>query len=315
MTDNETSTTFAQHSDFSDPGRHAALLAAVPTGTPSLHTAVTSAIVHYRAEEPTPEQELDIDARWVAAICDTVTQRFDGPLSTARPDAQKSGGCCRDHSLLAVAILREHGIPARSRVGFAHYFNDGFANDHVVVERWQRGSQTGRWVRFDPEFDASGIDGRAHDLPTGPDAPFQTASRAWLAYRDGNDDLLGHGVDVNMTHLTGPGFVQGYVIRELAHLMRTELLLWDLWGVLELQRPEPGKPMAQIEPFLGLTDQLARLIIAADDGDSGAWERLTELWRTDERVRPERVVLTASPTGRFGDTDLHDRTTTWHSGP
>jgi hypothetical protein len=33
-------------------------------------------------------------------------------------------------------MLREAGIPARARAGFAGYFTDGFFDDHWVVEVW-----------------------------------------------------------------------------------------------------------------------------------------------------------------------------------
>src|ERR687898_951834 len=60
-------------------------------------------------------------------------------------------GCCRDHTLLAVAALRHHGMPARSRVGFASYLSlTTWHHDHVIVEAWLGG----RWRRFDTELAA-----------------------------------------------------------------------------------------------------------------------------------------------------------------
>ncbi|ARU51160.1 hypothetical protein CBR64_06300 [Cellulosimicrobium cellulans] len=115
---------YAAHSPYSDPRHHAPLLAAVAPDPASLHAAVNHAVVHYRAGEtaPTPAQCADVDRRWVASILDAATERAPGaPLAATRPADAQVGGCCRDHSLLAVAVLREHGVPARTRLGFADY--------------------------------------------------------------------------------------------------------------------------------------------------------------------------------------------------
>src|SRR5690606_4225432 len=114
-------TDYATHSSFSDPGDHAEALAHVAADPASLHAFVTGVVVHYYAGVPTltPTQLADVDSRWVGRILDTAVERAPGlPLGTARPLQGKVGGCCRDHSLLAVSVLREHGVAARTRLGF-----------------------------------------------------------------------------------------------------------------------------------------------------------------------------------------------------
>ena len=68
---------YADHSPYSDPGRHAPLLAAVTPDPARLHVAVTTAVVHYRAgaTAPTPAQLDDVDRRWVASTLDAVVER------------------------------------------------------------------------------------------------------------------------------------------------------------------------------------------------------------------------------------------------
>jgi hypothetical protein len=297
---------YATHSPYSDPGPHATLLDAVPTDPASLHAAVTAAVVHYRAgaTPPTPDQLADVDGRWVETILDTATRRAPGrALTDPRDPAQQVGGCCRDHALLAVAILREHGIPARTRLGFAGYLDEGFRTDHVVAERWE----PGRWVRFDPELAAGSRAFDVHDLATGEGAPFETAAEAWLAYREGRTDLAAYGVAPGLPELGGPTIVQRYVLGDLAHRMRTELLLWDAWGTSRFFR-SPVDPRDA-----ALTDRVARLVVRADAGDTAAELELEALWAADDaRLRPGPVVSTWSPAGRFGSTDLTDRTTVWH---
>lgn len=304
---------YATHSPYSDPGPHAALVAAVATDPASLHAAVTNAVVHYRSDQGpiTPQQIADTGRRWVANILDGVVERDPAPLSEARERACQVGGCCRDHSLLTVAILREHGIPARTRAGFAGYFSPGFHHDHVVVERWDGD----RWVRSDPELSPADFPFDVHDMPTGEGAPFETAAEAWLAYRAGRTDLSTYGVAPDLPALCGPWLVLQYVVTELAHRRRTELLLWDEWSDL----PE-GDLSAGALPdgaLLAVIDRVSSLLVTADGGgaDGAAAEaELTALWADDERLRPGDIITTYSPDGRIGDTDLVARTTRWREG-
>ncbi|MFF2372690.1 transglutaminase-like domain-containing protein [Agromyces sp. NPDC058110] len=296
------------HSPFTDPGRHAELLRAVATDFDALHRTVDGLIDHYRATPGGvgPDQVDDIDRRWIASQLEALVARRPGPLDAPRPAACRLGGCCRDHSLLAVAILREHGVPARTRLGFAGYFAPGYRNDHVVAERWD--AAAGRWRRFDPELDRARFAFPVDDLPRGDADGFRTAAEAWHAYRAGLEDLADHGVGPD-TPFQGPSFVHRYVIADLAHRQRCELLLWDGWGAMA----SPGDELTAEQ--LDLTDRIADLTIAADAGDEQAERRLDDLWSGDSRVRPGRFVETHSPTGRVGRTDLRRRTTEWSGGP
>jgi hypothetical protein len=222
---------YARQSAFSDPGEHAGLLASLDPTPAALGAAVCSAVVHYRADNPvlTDEQRADIDRRWADRILDAAVARQSGPLHAARPLSRQVAGCCRDHTLLSVATLRAHGFPARSRVGFAGYFEPGFFHDHVVVEHWDGGA----WVRWDPELTDDGTWGfDVHDMPTGPDSPFPTAAEVWRAIRAGQVDPASYGADRRVPELGGTAFVRAYVFLELAHRMRDEVLLWDAWGVV-----------------------------------------------------------------------------------
>nr|WP_276612346.1 transglutaminase domain-containing protein [Kineococcus vitellinus] len=191
-------------------------------------------------------------------------------------------GCCRDHALLVVGALRQRGVPARSRVGFAHCFTPGWAHDHVVVERWERG----RWRRADPELTASAGSFDVLDLPVGDGAPFETAAQAWLGWRAGERDASRYGVAPGAPWC-GPGFVRDEVLHELAHRHGDELLLWDGWGAVE----DPGS-LALEE-----VDELARLLVLADGGDEAAEADLAARYRGDERLHPGEQVVTRSPFG------------------
>lgn len=278
------------HSPYSDPGEHAALFDAVAPTPEAIGPLVRNLLAHYRAEaEHLPESSRqDVDLRWVAAQLAVDRQRHPGlSLTAERPIGSRLQGCCRDHTLLAVSILRHHGVPARSRVGFADYFVDGWHHDHVVVEMFEGQ----RWRRFDPEI-GPGTDVLPDplDLETGPGAPFVTAAEAYRALRDGTLDPSTYGV-ASGHPLSGAEFVLAEIFWELAHRYGDELLLWDGWGAI----PEPGQPAS--EALLALLDEVAAQLIAADAGDLEAEQALHERYLGDERLRPGTSVLQFSPVG------------------
>jgi Transglutaminase-like superfamily len=311
---------YAVHSRFSDPGPHSGLLASVAPERASVAAAARAVVVHYRAGNPalTAEQRADPDRRWVASILDAAVERQPGPLDAARDLGRQVAGCCRDHTLFSVAVLREHGVPARSRVGFAAYFEPPFHHDHVVVEEWDGQ----RWVRWDSELEPAphwGFDVR--DMPVGHGAPFETAAEVWQAIRSGAADPTAYGVDPALPQLGGHAFVRDSVLQEVAHRNRDELLLWDLWGPM-LRAPYLAEPVTRAgislpdvdsDDFDALADELAVLLVAADAGDTAAEDELARRYAGDPLLHPGERMMTASPGGRVGVTDLRACATEWLS--
>lgn len=310
---------YARQSAYSDPGEHGGLLTSLDPTPAALGATVCTAVVHYRAGDPvlTGEQRADIDRRWADRILDAAVARQPGPLHAPRPRERQVAGCCRDHTLLSVATLRAHGFPARSRIGFAGYLEPGFFHDHVVVEHWDGE----RWVRWDPEMspdDDHGFD--VHDMPTGPGSPFPTAAEVWRAIRAGDVAPASYGVDRRVPELCGTPFVRAYVFLELAHRMREEVLLWDSWGIAPDMAGADrilGRAPSGVLALDGLdqgtwdatADEVAALLVAADAGDADAETALAARWA--DGLGPGDRVLTLSPSGRLGVTDLRARTTRW----
>jgi hypothetical protein len=274
---------YRTHSPYSDPGRHGPLLDAVPATFGTVAATVRNVIIHYRAGGVTlPVDRLDeVNCRWVDRILDTDQSRFPRPLSAPRPAAERVAGCCRDHTLLAVALLRQHGVPARSRVGFASYFLPGWHHDHVLVEYWNGE----RWVWADPELDPAGewpFDGYDIDPTAGL---FDSAARVWSAYRAGRIDPDRYGVHPDLPD-RGPWFSYNYVLHELAHRQKDELLLWDTLGAM-------SGDLAGAD--LALADEIAALLLAADGGDPAAERELTRRYATDARLRPGTRIGSGDP--------------------
>jgi hypothetical protein len=300
---------YTAQTPFTDPGRHAGRLAELPSDPAGISAVVRNVVVHYRASgiDFPPARLAEIDNRWVSRILDAFP--FDGPLSTPCPAEQRVVGCCRDFTLVTVAALRAAGVPARSRVGFADYFDPGFHVDHVIAE-WHDGS---RWVATDPQLDpAAGFPVDVADVPLGPGG-LRTAAQAWRAFRRGETDPLLYGVGAGHP-IRGPLMIRKYVLTELVHRRGDELLLWDFWGdsldglgagpfLDSWERLSPDDPGDAPE----LIDEIADLLLAADDGDQAAERKLADRYATDPRLHPGDVITCHSPRQMVYEVDLRRR--------
>ncbi|QNO38600.1 transglutaminase domain-containing protein [Protaetiibacter sp. SSC-01] len=278
----------SRHTPFSDPGALRARWEALPADADvaAIGAVVRNLLYHYRADgiEVPEERRSDIDARWVRRILALDAQRHPEPLDVPRERAERVAGCCRDYTLLAVSALRERGVPARSRVGFAGYFGEGFHHDHVVVEF----HDGGRWVRADAQLEPAWHPFDTCDLPAAGLAGFATAAEVWRAIRAGEADARSFGVFPG-SPFAGEPFVFDYVLRDLAHRMGDELLLWDIWGAMSEQPTDAEAAWM---------DGLAALTIAADAGDDDAASELARRYERDDRLNPRGRVLQASPYGQ-----------------
>jgi hypothetical protein len=292
---------YAKQSRYSDPGRHAELFDDVQPTVESVSAMARNVVVHYQASgvDLPRQSQSDVDLRWVEAILSTDQQRHQAPLDTERPVQARVQGCCRDHSLLAVAALRHHNVPARTRVGFASYLLESWHCDHVIVEFWDEG----RWRWFDPEFTGSlpGLPDPT-DIVTSPDGPFLTAAHVWLGHRAGILDVARYGA-VEYAALQGEAFVHAKVVCELAHRFGDELLLWDRWGAMHPHRFDA--PPEDID----LVDEVAALLTRADRGDTSSERDLLARYGEDPRLHPGPFVHSISPTGERHYIDLTTRST------
>jgi hypothetical protein len=299
---------FTEQSRWTDPGRYAPLLDELPRDIGELAAVVRNTTVHYWGTDgvmPDPARRGEVDLRRLDLRLAADQQRFGTPLAVPRPTAERISGCCRDFTLLTVAALRHQGVPARSRIGFASYFEPGFHHDHVVAEYWNGD----RWVLLDSQLTPGPPwDFDTADLPPliaaghPGEAPFSSAAQVWTAFRRGTLDAESYGVPPE--HAPGPPlrggwFVRNYVLQELAHRQGDELLLWDSWGEMSLQ----------LDGDLALVDEVAALLVAADGGDARAERELADRYRGDPRLHPGESVLSYSPTGAQYTVDLRSTAT------
>ncbi|MCU7724827.1 transglutaminase domain-containing protein [Actinoplanes sp. KI2] len=220
---------YRRHGRLTEPGPAAHLLRALPADVATLAKVLGGLLVHRDGTErfgfTLPERRRDeANTRSVAAILAQL-----GTLDERRPE-DRFAGTCRDFAVLLCAMLRETGIPARARAGFAGYFTGGFFDDHWVTEVWHddRG-----WHLVDAQI-AGAPKGTYTDSDIDPlDVPrdaFLVGGQAWQECRTGGRDL--DRIGTSAAGLTGLWEVQGNVIRDLAALNRVETLPWDAWGLI-----------------------------------------------------------------------------------
>ncbi|HVC39712.1 MAG TPA: transglutaminase domain-containing protein [Candidatus Dormibacteraeota bacterium] len=211
-----------------------------------------------------------------------VLRRGPKDLQRARPSGERLLGCCRDFTVFFVSMARHKGIPARPRVGYASYFRPGWLIDHVIAEVWTRG----RWRLIEPEIGdefARDADGGGFDPLDVPGSRFLPGPAAWRAARSGQLDPERFVVapEVAEPYTRGWLSLRHHLVQDLASLTKTEMLLWDQWGILD--RPDVLRDA-------GLLDQLA----LATGEPRRPLARL-ELWSSRDGLKVPRQVTSYSP--------------------
>lgn len=276
---------YATHSAFSDPGPYGTLFGqGVGNGQDALRFG-HNVILHFCFGEelipPLPaERREDRRCRRLSDMLARIVTADPGPLDRERAERDRFSGSCRDYALLTCAALRQRGLPARLRVGFAGYFTTGFWVDHWLCEAWDSAQR--RWRLLDAELDAErrarfAIDFDPADVPRDR---FLTAGQVWQALREGRLD--GQSIGVYGTGIRGAWFAGGSLLRDLAALNKLELQPWDYWGV----GVEFSKSMNVAKARQPLLDEIAEAIATGEPNPSG----LQALGRRPQLRVPDRVL-------------------------
>jgi hypothetical protein len=279
---------FAEHGPITQPGECGSLLAGLPADVPSLVRVVQGALVHvFWAQRYglalTPERQAEVQLRWVSRQLAAIAWLDPRPLVEPRPLDRKLVGNCRDHSVLLAALLREQGIPARARCGFARYFMPNHYEDHWVCEYWHAGQA--RWVLVDSQLDElqRGVLAIPFDPLDTPRDQFIVGGEAWRLCRAGQADPNAFGIH----DMHGLWFVLGDFIRDVASLNKVELLPWDVWGLM----PGPDQDLSPDD--IVFLDEVALLA----SGAVPEHDRLAALYAADSRLRVPGHVMNFGPNG------------------
>ena len=232
---------WASQSPVTSPGpAAAAAIDALPADVALLREAASQLVFHFQTggdfvSSGVPDERMaEIHTRYADAMLALLLSRGEPSLARSRTAADRVVGCCRDATVLFVALARHKGIPARARVGFAAYITPGWLIDHVIAEAWDAGEQ--RWRLIDPQMSRSwtpSVNGRPVDWSDLTPDQFITGPRAWQAARAGTSDPGRHGhPESDLPVLRGWPMLADHVVHDLAALNKTEMLLWDGWGLL-----------------------------------------------------------------------------------
>jgi hypothetical protein len=276
---------YAKPAAMDDGGPHRAFLAELPSGLKELVGAIQGMVLHQQwapayGETLTAKRHEERHLRSAQDMLACLHDRT--PLKTgARSPAERLIGVCRHFTLLTVAALRAHGIPARARCGFADYFGPGKFEDHWVVECWSE--QDSRWRLVDAQLDELQrkklrIDFDPLDVPRDR---FVVAGRAWEMCR--RDEAVAGRFGLSFINEYGLWFVASNLVRDLAALNKREMLPWDVWGAM----PGPGGVIST--ETATAFDEVARYSLEPD----AYFRALREKYRNDARFTVPPVVTNA----------------------
>jgi hypothetical protein len=265
----------AQAAEFSAMPRDIAALCEVVQGV-LIHRDIAPWLYDLKLSE---EQRNDANIRPLAQMLTRIHALDARAITSARESGTRMPAVCRHFSLMLTAMLREHGIPARSRCGFGAYFEPGKFIDHWVCEYWS--AAEARWVLVDAQMDA--VQRKAFKLDFNPlDVSrdrFIIAGDAWQMCRSGRADASRFGI----LDMHGLWFIAGNVVRDLASLNRMEMLPWDVWGLMAM-----GDDSLTDEKKT-LLDYLAALTLAGDN----KFAEIRAIYESDDRLRVPPVVFNA----------------------
>jgi hypothetical protein len=216
------------------------------------------------------ERFAENQVRPAARLLEILTGLDPAPVDVPRPPELRVVGTCRHFAVLACAFLRERGVAARVRCGFATYFQPGQGLDHWIVEY----ARDGRWVRVDPELLGQSVVDSPQELRPGQ---FLSGGEAWVAHREGRIDAASFGV--YGTENWGPAEIRGNAVKDLAALNKVEVLPWDEWG--RMTASYEGRTGAEY-------DRLIDTIAAVCAGDDPA--AITALYQSDDLAVPAVLV-------------------------
>lgn len=267
---------YTRHTRITDPGEFANHLAALPTEMDALHTALGGLLIHiWKIQRDHPdllsERSGEIKTRHIRRLLAALLALDDRPLSESRAETRRLIVDCRHFAALLCAILRQKGISARSRWGFATYLETTHYQNHCLCEYWN--AKEGRWVLEDPNL-------KLHDVP--PER-FITAGRAWQMCREDqkNGALFGFG-----RHPRGQGLakVRGILVSDFAALNGFEMLSDDWWGM----HLKNNKDVTKADT--ALLDRAAALATTDE-----AFAERRELYESSEALRVPAVIETHAP--------------------
>lgn len=255
---------YTSQSSTTDPGKYVDLYEGIPADVPQIVDIVQGVLLSLDQVGSGPISisgeriNKEIHLTSVKEMLQCISNTDERPLIFTRPIEERMVGICAQHAMLTCSILRDKGIPARTRGGFAMYFTGNRHHDHWICEYWNTSEE--RWVQVDSELndvvkERLNITFNTSDLP--PDK-FITGAEIWEACRAGKENPSHFGV-MGDEWAGGWDFVLCEMVLDFLALNKIERLPWDenrlsRKGITRLTDDE-----------CALLDKASELVIAGND--------------------------------------------------
>jgi hypothetical protein len=220
-----------RHTWWSDPEAHRPRLRELPAEPAAIADGIEEFVIHHAVARllgfgVPVAAERDRELRRASRLLDEALCRDSRPLTEHRAIADYVYVTCRDFALLAASALRERGVPARLRAGFASYFRPGYWEDHWVCEHRSGDA----WMVLDAQLGPRAREGLriAFDVADVPASGWRSAASIWRTVRSGAVDPGVCGL--SYAGIAGEWWIAASVIRDAAALAGIEGLPWDRWG-------------------------------------------------------------------------------------
>jgi hypothetical protein len=236
------------HTLLTDPGPYTSALEALPEDLDALHHAINGLFVHVwkvRKFHPERLKQHAVFVRSVRRLLEGVLELNAAPLDQERLETERLIIDCRSFALVFCAVLRERGVPARLRCGFAGYLEPTHFQDHWVCEYWNGE----RWVMEDADV-------IKHDLSSGD---FISGARAWSLLRSSEMDANRFGYAPE-AYSRGLWAVRINLLHDVAALCGSECVSGDVWGLMQWRKGEfPAEDVAFMDEAARLASSDATL--------------------------------------------------------
>jgi Transglutaminase-like superfamily len=264
---------YRKHDLFSDPGEYAGRYLELPTEMNALHAAINDLLIHnWKVERDRPgwikahPQEVDVFTRPIRKVLERVASLGLEPWNQSRPSDRRVVIDCRHFSLLLCSVLRERGIPARTRCGFATYLEETHWMDHWVCEFWE--DKQRRWVMEDADL-------QLHSVPSNQ---FYTGIHAWEVSRKMPSMAWQFGYSKE-EHDRGAWVARANLVRDFAALNGFVSISGDSWELGD--KTDDQLDSADFQ----LLDEIVRL-----GDDNATFEQRQALYAACQELRPGETI-------------------------
>lgn len=219
----------------------------------------------------------DRHLKTIQSIINKIFKLDKDSLLITREPKKRVVDVCRQFSMFLCSVLREKGIPARERCGFATYFINGWFEDHWICEYWNKKEK--RWVRVDPQIDDIQIVGlhidrkiiNFLDLPKGA---FFPAGVLWKLYREG---FISGKLEGFSKGEKGEQYIRGNMLRDFFSLNEIEYTYLEEDSIMSKKKLN--------ETDLKLLDKISKYTSKPEIN----FKQLRELFKKNKSLKPKEI--------------------------